>query len=273
VTVYLDADTVVGINRDVGGPGALAVNRGGIEAAVARPRASAYGKDAFPDIWSKAAALLNGLSSTQYFTDGNKRTAWLATDLFLQANGHQLRRIEDVAAEVFVLGVSTNLLDLNTTAEWLRVHCAPTRVYERWDPRVEYAYLAADVDLQPGSATVSVLDAQLSGLLAPTIPTATYLYVVARLHWTDADAGRAHSLSVRVDEADGIVVPAAPRDAWPLLIQPPARGQHPYQPGGWMPSLVAVELTPYFERAGVYRVILELDGTEVADLPLSLHVI
>jgi len=44
--------------------------------AVARPRESAFGEEAYPDPWVKAAAPLHSLTRHHSFVDGNKRAGW-----------------------------------------------------------------------------------------------------------------------------------------------------------------------------------------------------
>lgn len=92
-----------------------------LESALARPRASVFGQDAYPDLWQKAAALMESVARNHALVDGNKRTAWYATWVFLQINGPRLRSDFDVdAAEAFVLAVSQGMLDVPETAEALR---------------------------------------------------------------------------------------------------------------------------------------------------------
>lgn len=76
--------------------------------AVARPQASAFGEDAYPDPWVRAAALLHSLVSNHLFVDENKRAGWNAAWTFLEANGvGTLAAGFDVdAAEGMVLGVA-----------------------------------------------------------------------------------------------------------------------------------------------------------------------
>lgn len=50
----------------------------GLASAVARPRQSAFGKDAYATIALKAAALMQSLAQNQPFVDGNKRIAWIS---------------------------------------------------------------------------------------------------------------------------------------------------------------------------------------------------
>ena len=56
-----------------------------LESAVMRPRMAAHYADA--DLIEQAALLAVGISQAQAFVDGNKRTAFLAADVFLRANG------------------------------------------------------------------------------------------------------------------------------------------------------------------------------------------
>ncbi|MBV9023327.1 MAG: Fic family protein [Streptomycetaceae bacterium] len=91
-----------------------------LESALARPRASVFGQDAYPDVWHKAAALMESIARNHAMVDGNKRLAWYATWVFLQINGHPLHSRFDVdEAEAFVLDVRQGLLDLPKIAEAL----------------------------------------------------------------------------------------------------------------------------------------------------------
>ncbi|MBM9508824.1 type II toxin-antitoxin system death-on-curing family toxin [Actinacidiphila acididurans] len=91
-----------------------------LESALARPQASVFGQDAYPDLWQKAAALMESLARNHAMVDGNKRLAWYATWVFLQINGHRLRADFDVdEAEKFVLAVCQGQLDVPQIAEAL----------------------------------------------------------------------------------------------------------------------------------------------------------
>jgi death-on-curing family protein len=70
-------------------PGPGGVRDGGLlESAVARPFHSAFGEDAYPTTFEKAAALFHSLIANHPFQDGNKRTAVLALNHFLLANDY-----------------------------------------------------------------------------------------------------------------------------------------------------------------------------------------
>jgi death-on-curing family protein len=58
-----------------------------LESAVARPFQSVLGQDAYPTTIEKAAALFHSLVANHPFHDGNKRTAVVAVQHFLIANG------------------------------------------------------------------------------------------------------------------------------------------------------------------------------------------
>lgn len=109
--IYLRAEDVASFNADLTGAGGIR-DVGLIESACSRPQATAFGDDAYPSIWEKAAALLQSLACNHAFVDGNKRTAWMATAAFLGVNGHPLDcPLPDVdAAEEFVLAVATGTM-------------------------------------------------------------------------------------------------------------------------------------------------------------------
>ncbi|MFF3301428.1 type II toxin-antitoxin system death-on-curing family toxin [Streptomyces sp. NPDC002908] len=91
-----------------------------LDSALARPQASVFGQDAYPDVWQKAGALMESLARNHGLVDGNKRIAWYATWVFLHINGHPLDADFDVdEAERFVLHVCQGALDMAKIAEQL----------------------------------------------------------------------------------------------------------------------------------------------------------
>ena len=60
----------------------------GLNAVIEAPKATAFGEDAYPTIFDKAAVLLLGIAGKQLFQNANKRTAIAATDIFFQINGY-----------------------------------------------------------------------------------------------------------------------------------------------------------------------------------------
>jgi death-on-curing protein len=87
---------------------------------VHRPRASVLGQDAYPDVLTKAAALLHSLARNQPLVDGNKRLAWLATYVFGAKNGIELDPDDDAAYELVVAVAAGSLDEVGAIAEVLR---------------------------------------------------------------------------------------------------------------------------------------------------------
>ncbi|MDE0319683.1 MAG: Fic family protein, partial [Acidimicrobiaceae bacterium] len=83
---YLSAEDLVELARRLLGDPPPIRDMGLLGAAAARPTASAFGEDAYPDIWTKAAALLHSVVNNHPLVDGNKRLGWLATAVFLELN-------------------------------------------------------------------------------------------------------------------------------------------------------------------------------------------
>lgn len=81
-----------------------------LESALQRPRSSVLGRDAYPDLLTKAAALLHSLARNHAVVDGNKRLAWLATYVFLAKNGVEMDP-DDEAAYDLMIAVATGALD------------------------------------------------------------------------------------------------------------------------------------------------------------------
>ncbi|WP_144121647.1 type II toxin-antitoxin system death-on-curing family toxin [Catellatospora sichuanensis] len=96
-----------------------------VESAVARPRSTAFGADAYPDLWTKAAALLQSLTRNHAFVDGNKRIGWITATAFLTVNGAVSRRrlaaLDQNSAYDLVIAVCTGeLRDIEEIAQALR---------------------------------------------------------------------------------------------------------------------------------------------------------
>ncbi|MFH1524851.1 MAG: type II toxin-antitoxin system death-on-curing family toxin [Chloroflexota bacterium] len=80
------------------------------------------GKELYPDLFLKAAALLESLVNKHSFVDGNKRTGVTAAALFLRANGWRLIA-ENAELEGFTLRVAASHPEIAVMADWLRRKC------------------------------------------------------------------------------------------------------------------------------------------------------
>lgn len=93
-----------------------------IKSAIGRPYTGYY-----PRVHQKAAALLQSLARNHGFIDGNKRTAFLIVDLFLQRSGYRLRGLNedpDRALEDFVLSVVQHNTSQQDIAAWFKARIA-----------------------------------------------------------------------------------------------------------------------------------------------------
>ena len=88
-----------------------------LESALARPEQLAhYGA---PDVADLAASYGFGISRNHPFIDGNKRTAFVAIELFFALNGFELLAT-DAACVVNMLAVAAGDMDEAALAEWIR---------------------------------------------------------------------------------------------------------------------------------------------------------
>lgn len=88
-----------------------------LQSAVGRPEATFGGEDLYPDIFHKAAALMESLIKNHSFIDGNKRTAITSTGIFLQMNGHTLKTSQK-ELEHFTLDMATGKASFNDAVRW-----------------------------------------------------------------------------------------------------------------------------------------------------------
>jgi death-on-curing protein len=116
---YLDLEDLLEIARRAVGEDVAVRDYGLLDSALARPRATVFGRDAYPDLHVKAAALLHSLLRNHALVDGNKRLAWTACLTFLAINGERISASEDARFD-FVIRVAVADDDLDEIAEQLR---------------------------------------------------------------------------------------------------------------------------------------------------------
>lgn len=125
--VWLERDVIIAIHEmQLAEHGGLAGVRdvGLLDSALNRaPNLAAYGE---PDAASLAAAYGAGLSRNHAFIDGNKRTGFVAAELFLSLNGMQLVA-DDTSCVLTMLGVASGEVTEEAFAHWLRTHTALRR--------------------------------------------------------------------------------------------------------------------------------------------------
>lgn len=118
--VWLDASILLAVHDEQlvehGGISGVRDN-GMFESALAKPQnLAAYGE---PDFAELAASYGFGLAKNHPFLDGNKRTAFVAVELFLRLNGYLLKA-DDVACVLTMLAVAASDIDEANFSVWLR---------------------------------------------------------------------------------------------------------------------------------------------------------
>jgi len=92
-----------------------------LQSAVSRPQATFGGNDLYPDVISKAAALMESLARNHPFLDGNKRTAIAATGIFLARNGLRFEATQKELVQ-FALDMAVKNISNEEAAAWLKKH-------------------------------------------------------------------------------------------------------------------------------------------------------
>lgn len=96
----------------------------GLDLVVNQPQQVVFGQELYPNIWIKAAFIIQKLTKKHVFIDGNKRTALLSGLTFLSVNGIELNFSTDEGEEI-ILSI-TNSQDneevMLSLAEWLKSH-------------------------------------------------------------------------------------------------------------------------------------------------------
>lgn len=114
---YLTLNEVVGFHDrvlvEIGGfPGFR--DKGLVDSAVNRVHTGYY-----KNLFEEAAALMESLANNHGFVDGNKRTAFVATDTFLRLNGFCLQ-VEPLAAHnLMTKAIAQHVFNFGLVLEWI----------------------------------------------------------------------------------------------------------------------------------------------------------
>ncbi len=117
---FLDLDDLVELARSLLGDPPTIRDVGLLGSAAARPRTTAFGEDAYPDLVTKAAALLQSIVNNHALVDGNKRLGWLATAVFLELNGVKASRASNDDVYELVVWIAASNPDLAEITARLR---------------------------------------------------------------------------------------------------------------------------------------------------------
>jgi death-on-curing protein len=135
--VWIDRELVLAIHdrqlAEHGGASGVR-DEGLLESALARPRQMLACSDRDFDVADLAATLAFGLARNHPFVDGNKRTAIVSCETFIELNGGKLDAF-DADLYPLVLALADGRLAPEELAAWLRSHLRVTGVHE---PVVHY---------------------------------------------------------------------------------------------------------------------------------------
>lgn len=101
-----------------GGPLGLR-DRGLLESALFRPHHLTDYAEPAPDLAALAAAYGYGIARNHPFMDGNKRTAFIVTELFLALNG-QVLTADDASCVAAMFELAAGELTERAFADWIR---------------------------------------------------------------------------------------------------------------------------------------------------------
>ena len=123
--IFLDLEALVHIAQRTLGSEPEVRDYGLLESALARPRATVFGEDAYASIHDKAVALLHSLARNHALVDGNKRLALAATLAFYGMNGLRMTLTNDQAYDLTIDVAAGRLTDIPEIAAILRRGTAP----------------------------------------------------------------------------------------------------------------------------------------------------
>jgi death-on-curing protein len=108
-----------------------------LESALARPQQLYFYGEPAPDLADLAASLAYGLARNHPFVDGNKRTAAVACETFLELNGMTLEA-EDLELFPSYLALAEGKLAEKDFATWLRARLRTASNAQVHEPRAPY---------------------------------------------------------------------------------------------------------------------------------------
>ena len=89
--------------------------------ALARSETALFGTDAYQTLPLKTAALMDSIVNNHPMMDGNRSSAWIAANIFVELNGFEFLATQDNAFD-FILAIATNENHLESTALWIEQH-------------------------------------------------------------------------------------------------------------------------------------------------------
>jgi death-on-curing protein len=121
--VYLIKEELVNIHDAIlsESGGDHGIYEGLIDLCVESPQREVYGYEPHKTLLEKAAALMYNVNTLHPFVDGNKRTAYVATNIFLELNGYTIVATKEEGLEIS-LEIANGNRDVNDITPWLEEH-------------------------------------------------------------------------------------------------------------------------------------------------------
>lgn len=285
-TRYLPYEAIVDLNVQFGGPGSGVRDEDGLRGALGRIEQTMFGEDLFPTVWEKAAALTHAIASSQNFHDGNKRTALMASLMFLQLNGVEIRDLPPIQFDAFVrtMGLDGFFVEedphrsIKKGAEWWASAAAQP------SDKVGFALLSQEV-LHYGDAMYGL---SLTPLVHTRSPKGTLVPVTAifQVRWTAFDLDRSHRVKVSIEPdsparvvyrvrpprsevADIDSSDYAPLDAGAIFDARATPTMSPLHSGA-QPTIFTVDMLLSPQTEGTAWVRIDVDDRLFARLPINM---
>ena len=125
MTEYLELEDLLAAAEAALGRPAEVRDVGLLLASAARPRATAFGEEAYASLDEKAAALLHSIVTGHPLVDANKRLGWVALRLFYRLNDADIQPLPDEAFDLVVSVASGDERDVADIAKTLEAWRRP----------------------------------------------------------------------------------------------------------------------------------------------------
>lgn len=126
---YLTKHDLISLNKAVIRNSSLSEDFGilypeGLDIVIDTPKQILFGHELYPNVWTKAAFILQKTSKKHIFVNGNKRTALLAASFFLSLNGYHITFDKDSGIKIVLamtMGEDSEEM-MKFAAIWLKNH-------------------------------------------------------------------------------------------------------------------------------------------------------
>lgn len=99
-------------------------DRKALDSCLNQPQQQFSAEDLYPDLWTKAGAYAFFICQNHPFVDGNKRTAAIATNIFLALNGYRLSPPAGEIERMF-FSIAQGHTKIQEIADWIQKNATP----------------------------------------------------------------------------------------------------------------------------------------------------